>query len=354
VVGPEAPLCAGLADRLTARGLRVFGPSAAAAELEGSKAFAKQIMTEAGVPTAPYLATRDPAEAEAYIRGRGALVVKADGLAAGKGVVVCSNEGEALDAARRMLVGREFGDAGARIVIEARLGGREASLMALVDGERVAMLPTAEDHKAVFDGDRGPNTGGMGTYSPSALVDDALRERVRAQVMLPVVKRMAALGRPYRGVLYAGLMLAPGGPSVLEFNCRFGDPETQVVLPRLAGDLWPWFMGVAEGRLPEGDPPVDARAAVCVVQCAAGYPGEYSKGSPISGLDVAASLPEVIVFHAGTARDERGRVVTAGGRVLGTTAFGSTLERARARAYDAVAHIRWEGEHHRSDIGARA
>jgi phosphoribosylamine--glycine ligase len=280
--------------------------------------------------------------------------VKADGLAAGKGVVVCDDERQAREAVARMLSSGEFGAAGARVVLEERLSGREVSVMALVDGERIVILPSAEDHKAVFDGDRGPNTGGMGTVSPSALVDDALLRFAHEQVMAPVVRTLAEMGRPYRGVLYAGLMLTPDrGPFVLEFNCRFGDPETQVVMARFMDDLYPWLFGAASGRLPAGEPKIDSRVAVCVVQCAGGYPGAYEKGLPIAGVTEASTLPETIVFHAGTARDRSGALCTAGGRVLGTTALGTNIDAARARAYEAVAHITWPGEHHRSDIGRR-
>jgi phosphoribosylamine--glycine ligase len=252
-----------------------------------------------------------------------------------------------------MLVDREFGDAGARVVLEERLHGREASVMALCDGVRLTLLPSAEDHKAVFDGDEGPNTGGMGTYSPSPLVDAAMVERVRAEILLPVVRAMADVGRPYRGVLYAGLMLTERGPLVLEFNCRFGDPETQAILMRLPGDLYPWLAGAAAGQLPEGAPEVDLRASVCVVQCAGGYPGRYEMGAPIRGVEEAGRLEDVAVFHAGTARVPDGTLVTAGGRVLSVTALGETLTAARARAYEAVGRIQFAGEHHRTDIAAR-
>jgi len=281
-------------------------------------------------------------------------VVKADGLAAGKGVVVCANSDQAHEAARRMLALGEFGGAGRRVVLEERLVGREVSLQALCDGSRIVALPSAEDHKAVFDEDRGPNTGGMGAYSPSPLVDGDLAARIERDVLRPIIDALAQDGRPYRGVLYAGLMLTPDrGPMVLEFNCRFGDPETQVVIPRLADDLYPWLAGVAAGRMPAGAPRIDLRAAVCVVQCAAGYPGSYEKGMPIDGLADAAALDDVLVFHAGTARAADGRIVTAGGRVVGTTALADGVAAARARAYQAVARIHFAGEHHRADIAAR-
>ncbi|HJZ87123.1 MAG TPA: phosphoribosylamine--glycine ligase [Polyangia bacterium] len=355
VVGPEGPLCAGLADRLADAGIRVFGPSRAAAEIEGSKVFAKQLMQAAGVPTADFFVAHTFEDATAYIDAHpGPLVVKADGLAGGKGVLLCQDADHARKAARSILSEHAFGAAGARIVIEQRLSGREASLMALCDGERVVLLPSAEDHKAAYDGDRGPNTGGMGAYSPTPLCDAALAERVRVSVIEKIVSALAASGRPYRGVLYAGLMLTPDrGPMVLEFNCRFGDPEAQVVLARFADDLYPWLLGVAVGRMPEGLPCLDARAAVCVVKAAGGYPGSYQKGIEIQGLDDAASLPDVMLFHAGTARDARGRLVTAGGRVVGTTALGESVAAARTRAYEAVARIHFRGQHHRTDIAAR-
>jgi phosphoribosylamine--glycine ligase len=352
VVGPEAALVAGLADALAARGIAVFGPSQAAAELEGSKAFAKEVMRRAGVPTGDFVVIDDVAGAEAYIAAHpGPIVVKADGLCAGKGVVVCDSSEEAVAAVKRMLDDREFGDAGARVVLEERLRGREASVMALVDGDRVKVLPTSEDHKAVFDGDRGPNTGGMGTYSPSPLVDDMMVARVRETVLLPVVRDMARMERPYRGVLYAGLMLTDRGPMVLEFNCRFGDPETQSVLMRIEDDLYPWLLGAARGELPSGTPRIDPRAAVCVVMTSGGYPGKYEKGKTIDGLDQAPA--DVVVFHAGTARTPDGRVITSGGRVLGVTALADGLAAARTRAYEAVGKIHWQDEHHRTDIAAR-
>ena len=352
IVGPEAALCAGLADALAARGIAVFGPSQAAAELEGSKAFAKEMMRRAQVPTADFVVIDDVAGAEAYLAAHpGPIVVKADGLCAGKGVIVCNSSEEAAAAVKRMVADKEFGDAGARVVLEERLRGREASVMALVDGERVVMLPTSEDHKAVFDGDEGPNTGGMGTYSPSPMVDDVMLARVRESVMLPVVREMARAGRTYRGVLYAGLMLTDRGPMVLEFNCRFGDPETQSVLVRVEDDLYPWLLGVAGGKMPPGSLRIDARASVCVVMTSGGYPGRYEKGKTIEGLE--HGLSDVIVFHAGTARTPDGRVITNGGRVLGVTALADGFGAARTRAYQAVAKIHWEGEHHRTDIAAR-
>jgi phosphoribosylamine---glycine ligase len=353
VVGPEAPLCAGLVDALAARGLHAFGPTQAAAALEGSKAFAKEFMARHHVPTGGFAVFDDAAAAARYVdAAAGALVVKADGLAAGKGVVVCGDRAEAHAAVRRVLVDREFGAAGKRVVIEERLRGREASLMALSDGERVVMLASAEDHKAVYDGDRGPNTGGMGAYSPSPLCTPEVTRHVLDKVMIPTVRGMAREGRPFRGLLYAGLMLTESGPMVLEFNCRFGDPETQVVLMRFGDDLAKWLSGAAAGRLPAGEPRWDPRVAISVVLAAPGYPGSYPQGLPITGLDEAAALPDVALFHAGTRR-EAGGLVTAGGRVLNVCALGADIAAARARAYEAVARIGFEGMHFRRDIAAR-
>jgi phosphoribosylamine---glycine ligase len=361
VCGPETALVAGLGDAVRAAGIDFFGPSSAAAEIEGSKAYAKQLMKRAGVPTAAFGAFDDMAAALAFIDQQpGDVVVKADGLAAGKGVVVASSKEEAKAAVRAMMADHAFGDAGAHVVIEERLHGREVSMMAFCDGTRVALLATAEDHKAVGDGDVGPNTGGMGTYSPSALVDDALREKIVETIFLPTVRALAADGRPFRGLLYGGLMLTPDrGPMVIEWNARFGDPETQSVLARLDDDLYPWLAGAARGELPAGAPRWRDGAAVCVVLAAAGYPGKVRAGDVIEGLppvdaDLFVSSPsDVLVFHAGTRTDADGRLVTAGGRVLGVTARGQTFEEARARAYAAVEKIRFAGAHFRRDIGLR-
>jgi phosphoribosylamine--glycine ligase len=311
-------------------------------------------MARHGVPTGKFAVFDDAAAADHFVdSAAGPLVVKADGLCAGKGVVVCDDREQAHAAVRRMLVEREFGPAGRRVILEERLRGREASLMSLSDGERVVLLASAEDHKAAFDGDRGPNTGGMGAYSPSPLCTPELARRVLDTVLVPTVRGMAREGRPFRGVLYAGLMLTPDrGPQVLEFNCRFGDPETQVVLLRFGEDLVPWLRGAAAGRLPAGEPRWDPRVAVSVVLASAGYPGPYAQGVPIEGLAAAAALPDVAVFHAGTRRQGDG-VVTAGGRVLNVCALGADLAAARTRAYEAVARIHFEGMHFRRDIAAR-
>jgi phosphoribosylamine--glycine ligase len=354
VVGPEAPLALGLVDALEARGRPAFGPSGAAAALESSKAFAKSLFARHGIPTARFETFDDPRAARAFVGELGGrAVVKADGLAAGKGAVVCADAGEAARAIGDMLERRVFGDAGARVVIEEYLEGEEVSVFALTDGRTVCPLASAQDHKAVFDGDRGPNTGGMGAYSPAPVLDPALGEEVVRTVLEPTVRGMSAEGRPYRGVLYAGLMLTPAGPRVLEYNVRFGDPECQVLMLRLVDDLLPLCQAVAEGG---GLPPaVDWRpeAAVCVVLASGGYPGEYPTGFPIDGIERAEGHPDVTVFHAGTVwRD--GRLRTAGGRVLGVTALGGDIPAAVAAAYAAAAEIRFEGMHYRRDIGYRA
>ena len=365
VCGPESALVAGLGDAVVAAGIPFFGPSRAAAEVEGSKAYAKRLMVDAGVPTAAFGVFDDLRAAEAFIDAqRGAVVVKADGLCAGKGVVVASNAAEAKAAARQMLAERSFGDAGARVVIEERLAGREVSMMALCDGTRFELLASAEDHKAVGDGDVGPNTGGMGTYSPSPLVDAATQRRVVDTIFAPTVRALAAAGRPFRGLLYGGLMLTPDrGPMVIEWNCRFGDPETQAVLVRMQDDLLPWLLGAARGELPAGPIRWHEGAAVCVVLAAPGYPAQPRVGDPIT-VD-AGIAGDVLVFHAGTRRGpagaggsaasggSHGSLLTAGGRVLGVTARGADLDAARAAAYGAIGHIHFDGMHHRSDIGTR-
>jgi phosphoribosylamine--glycine ligase len=357
VCGPEGPLVAGLGDAVRAAGIPFFGPSGAAAEIEGSKAFAKRLMAEAGVPTAAFGVFDDVTAAERFIDAQpGPVVVKADGLCAGKGVVVAATKDESKEAARRMIGDRAFGEAGARVVLEERLHGREVSMMALCDGERLALLASAEDHKAVFDGDRGPNTGGMGTYSPSPLLTPALGEEIVHRIFAPTVAALRTAGRPFQGLLYGGLMLTPDrGPMVIEWNCRFGDPETQAVLVRLEDDLLPWLEGAARGRLPRGELRWAPGAAVCVVLAAADYPGRPRTGDPIAGLPPPPSS-DVLAFHAGTRRDGE-RLVTAGGRVLGITARGADLAAARARAYAAVGdgpgRIGFSGMHFRKDIGAR-
>jgi phosphoribosylamine--glycine ligase len=352
VIGPEAPLVAGLADRLRAQGKLVFGPGADGAQLEGSKAFMKMLLDEAGVPTARFGAFDDADEAKAFLRSLpGPWVVKTDGLAAGKGVLVTESLAEAEADVEAKLSGAAFGDAGRSVVIEEGLTGEECSLLVLCDGQRLAPLAPSQDFKRVGDGDTGPNTGGMGAYSPVPFVDDALVARLVDEAVAPLVAVLRARGIDYRGVLYAGLMLTPDGPKVLEYNVRFGDPETQVVLPRYDGDLAALLAEVATGQLTT-TPRFGADAAVCVVLATEGYPESPRTGDPIEGLDDAAGAERTSVFHAGTRRGDEGRVVTAGGRVLGVTAMGPTIDAARARAYQAVAQLGWPGMHHRTDIAA--
>ena len=354
VAGPEAPLVAGLADALAARGIPCFGPTREAARLEGSKAYMKGVLGEAGVPTAAFRVFDDAAEARAYVRAAGRpLVVKADGLCAGKGVVVAKDEAEALEAIDRMMVRRELGEAGATVVIEETLGGEEASYHVVTDGERVVALAPAQDHKRVHDQDRGPNTGGMGAYAPAPIVDAAMEERVASRIIEPVLAVMRRRGAPFRGVLCAGLMLEDGEPRVLEFNLRFGDPETSVIVPLFDGDLAALLAGAARGDLSGARAGRRPGAALGVVMAAEGYPGRVTTGDVISGADGA--LPEdTCILHAGTGRDVEGRLVTTGGRVLVVRATAPTLVRARDAAYAAVAGVRFRGEHHRTDIGARA
>ena len=353
VCGPEVSLAAGLGDALRAAGIPFFGPSRAAAEIESSKAFAKRLMKEAGVPTAAFGVFDDLAAAEAFIDAQpGAVVVKADGLAAGKGVVVTSTKAEAKAAVRTMLEGRAFGAAGARVVIEERLSGREVTMMALCDGTRLALLASSEDHKAVRDGETVPMPPVLGPSSPSPLVGEALAQTMLETLFVPTVRALAAAGRPFRGLLYGGFMLTPDrGPMVIEWNCRFGDPETQVVLMRMDEDILPWLAGVANGAMPAGAPRVRPGVAICVVLAAANYPGAPRLGDPIAGLPAPA--PDLVAFHAGTKRGADGRLVTAGGRVLGVTAYGADLGAARARAYGAIERIAFDGQHYRRDIGMR-
>ena len=353
VVGPEAPLVAGLVDRLEAEGIAAFGPRAAAARIEGSKGFMKDLCARAGVPTAAWRRVASLADAEAFIAEMGApVVVKVDGLAAGKGVVLAATEAEALAAARAAL-GGAFGEAGAALVIEEMLEGEEASYFALVDGETVLPLETAQDHKAVGEGDTGPNTGGMGAYSPAPAMTPALCAEVRRTIVEPLVRGLAEEGAPYVGVFYAGIMLTADGPRLLEVNARFGDPECQVLMPRLRSDLLPALMAARDGELGDFDLRWHDEAALCVVLASAGYPGVYEKGSLIRGIESAEAARNVTVFHAGTRRDESG-IVAAGGRVLGVTALGETVAAAQASAYEAVDRIDWPQGFCRRDIGWRA
>ncbi len=354
VVGPEVPLALGLADALEERKLPCFGPSRHAARIESSKAFAKDLMARHGIPTAHARSFTNPADATRHARFLGPpLVVKADGLAAGKGVTVCRDEASALEAIDQLMIKKIFGAAGETVVIEECLEGEEASFFALTDGRQVLPLDAAQDHKAVFDGDRGPNTGGMGAYSPAPIVSGALADEVMEKIVTPTVRALAEAGHPYRGVLYAGLMLTANGPKALEFNARFGDPETQPLLLRIEDDLLPLLHATATGDSLPKSVRFSRKAAVCVVVASGGYPGEYVTGKPISGVEAAQAIPGVVVFHAGTTMRD-GQLLTAGGRVLGVTALGRTIGDAITQAYEAVSKIHFDGMHYRSDIGRRA
>ena len=356
VVGPEAPLAAGAVDAFSDAGLRAFGPSAQAAELEASKVFCKNLLRHADVASAEFHTFRDAASAESFLNERDdvPVVVKADGLAAGKGVIVCSNREEALAAVERIAGSKEFGAAGNQLIIEERLVGQEASVLAITDGRTILTMPAAQDHKPAHDGDQGPNTGGMGAYSPTPLVTDAIMRSVEEKVLVPTVHQMKRSRRPFRGVLYAGLMITKHGIKVLEYNVRFGDPECQPLMMRLESDLVDVLEGTIDGRLEEIAPMRwDPRPAVCVVMASEGYPGSYEKGRPIRGLKEAALVPDVKVFHAGTATQE-GQVVSNGGRVLGVTALGNTISAAKLQAYTAVKCIRWDGAWCRKDISDKA
>ena len=355
VIGPEVPLCDGLSDRLTAAGHLVFGPTRQAAQLEGSKAFMKRFAARHGIPSGRFHVVTDAAQAERAIADfPEPPVVKADGLAAGKGVVVADTHAEALTAARHMLSGDAFGSAGRTVVIEERVPGAEASMHAICDGERFVLLPAAQDHKRIFDGDRGPNTGGMGTYAPAPLITPALHEQIRREIFERALRGMVADGHPFRGVLFAGLMITPEGQlSLLEFNVRFGDPETQVLMAVLDGDVATALAAAARGELQPELLQVSGDHAVCVVLAAGGYPESPRTGDVIEGLEDAARVPGVQVFHAGTSLRD-GRIVTAGGRVLGVTARGNTLGEAHERAYRAAELIHFDGRQFRHDIAARA
>lgn len=354
IVGPEAPLVAGIVDKFEQRGLRVFGPSAGAAQLEGSKAFTKDFLDRHKIPTAGYGNFTDVDEALAYVRQQGApIVVKADGLAAGKGVIVAMTLTEAEDAIRDMLAGNAFGDAGSRVVIEEFLDGEEASFIVMVDGKNVLAMATSQDHKRVGDGDTGPNTGGMGAYSPAPVVTADVHQRIMDEVIYPTVRGMATEGHPYKGFLYAGLMIDnSGAPKVIEFNCRFGDPETQPIMLRMKSDLVELCDAAIDGRLDQCPSEWDDRASVGIVLAAGGYPGSYNKGDVISGLPESDTDGEKI-FHAGT-RLNGDQVVTNGGRVLCATALGSTVTEAQKRAYQLAAKVHWDGAFYRNDIAYRA
>ena len=353
VVGPELPLAMGIVDLFEERGLRIFGPHREAAEIEGSKVFCKDLLRKYGVPTAQYGAFNDRDEAAAYIDSIGApIVVKADGLAAGKGVIPSMAKEDALKALDTIMVEKAFGDAGKRVVIEEFLVGEEASFIVLTDGEAVVPLASSQDHKPIYDGDRGPNTGGMGAYSPAPVVTEEVHRKIMEEIMIPTIRGMASEGRPYRGVLYSGLMIKDGQPRVLEFNARFGDPENQPIMMRMKGDIVPLLEACIDGNL-QGSIDWDPRWAVCVVMASKGYPGSYEKNKVIRGLDRVAEMEDVFVFHAGTA-GAGADIVTNGGRVLGVTGLGEDVKGAIDLTYSAVKKIQWDGAYYRSDIGKRA
>jgi phosphoribosylamine--glycine ligase len=361
VVGPEAPLALGIVDAFQKEGLRVFGPTQTAAQLESSKVFCKNLLRQADIPTADFQVFRDADSAMRYIkarypneRDRAPVVVKADGLASGKGVIVCSRRQDALDAIDRIARREEFGKAGRQMVIEERLEGPEASVLAITDGKTILTLPPCQDHKAAFDGDTGPNTGGMGAYCPTPIVDSELLESIEERILVPTIHTMKRNRKPFKGVLYAGLMLTSAGPKTLEFNVRLGDPECQPLLMRLQSDLMDILEATVDGCLDSIEDPIwDPRPALCVVVASEGYPGEYEKGKEITGLEAAGQVEDVKVFHAGT-RLEGGRVLTDGGRVLGVTALGATISAAKLQAYTAVQKVRWPGAWCRKDISDRA
>jgi phosphoribosylamine---glycine ligase len=354
VVGPEDPLSVGIVDTLEAAGIKAFGPSREAAQLEADKAFAKQMMRACSVSTAESRVFDRFSDAKAYIASRDEpVVIKAAGLAKGKGVIVCDEPSDGILAAERIMVNKIFGPAGDRILVEDKLLGEEVSILAFVDGHNIYLMESSQDHKPIGDGDTGANTGGMGAYSPAPIVTDDMLSKISREILVPVVDAMNRNGTPYKGVLYAGLMMTTGGPRVLEFNARFGDPETQPILMRLESDLLEVFLAVCEERLDEAFLKWDSRPAVCVVMASGGYPEAYQKGKIIEGLDQAAAMKDVVVFHAGTT-EQNGRVVTNGGRVLGVTAMGDDVAAAKARAYEAVACIHFEGACYRHDIADKA
>ncbi len=362
VVGPEVPLCEGIVDAMEKEGLRVFGPSKSAARLEASKVFCKQVLRAADVPTADYRVFSDASTAERFINERYGetpedvpVVVKADGLAAGKGAIVCSTRNDALEAIDIIARQKQFGSAGDKLIIEDRMQGAEASILAITDGKTILTLPPAEDHKRAYDGDQGPNTGGMGAYCPTPSIDEKMLRFVEADVLVPTVHHMKRTRNPFRGILYAGLMLTPQGPKVLEYNVRFGDPECQPMLMRLKTDLIDLVEATIDRRLSEIGPlQWDERPAVCVVMASEGYPGSYDKGKVIRGLAEASQISDVKVFHAGTRREANGDVVTSGGRVLGVTGVGDSVAAAKLKAYTAVKCIRWDGAWCRKDIADKA
>jgi phosphoribosylamine--glycine ligase len=354
VVGSEESLALGIVDAFEAAGIKAFGPTAAAAQLESDKAFAKQLMRSAAISTAEGKILDNFKDAKKYIASRDeAIVIKAAGLAKGKGVFVCDDPADGILAAEKMMIQRIFGDAGSKIVVEDKLLGEEASILAFVDGFNIYIMESSQDHKPIGDGDTGPNTGGMGAYSPAPLITDKLMEQISREILVPVVDAMNRNGTLYKGVLYAGLMITAGGPRVLEFNVRFGDPETQPILMRLKNDLLNVLTAVCDGKLDQVSLDWDSRPAVCVVMASKGYPGNYEKGKIITGLDEAAKLQNVLVFHAGTSKNN-GDIVTNGGRVLGVTAIGQTIAAAKATAYQAVEKIKFDGAYWRKDIADKA
>ena len=355
VVGPEAPLASGIVDRFQQAGLKIFGPTQAAAQIEASKIFAKEIMVRAGVPTAEFKIFDRAEEAKHYsIESEPPFVIKADGLASGKGVVVAASAEEAVQAITKFMEEKSLGEAGRRILIEERLEGEELSILVLTDGENLIPLASAQDHKRLLDMDRGPNTGGMGAYSPCPFLSRENFHKVIEKTVRPVLQQMAKENKPYRGILYAGLILTKNGPYVLEYNARFGDPEAEAILPRLKSDLLPALLEIAGGRFPQKPLEWDERASLNVVLASEGYPGNYPKGLPITGLEEGTGREDLFIYHAGTARNEKGELVTAGGRVLSVTALGETLKAAQEKAYQAVYKIRFQGVQFRKDIGRRA
>jgi phosphoribosylamine--glycine ligase len=354
IVGPEEPLAKGVVDAMEAAQIKAFGPNAAAAQLEADKAFSKQLMRAGAISTAEGRVFDRFIDAKAYIASRDEpVVIKAAGLAKGKGVIVCDDPADGILAAERVMVNRIFGTAGARIVVEDKLLGEEVSILAFVDGHNIYVMESSQDHKPIGDGDTGPNTGGMGAYSPAPIITDDMMVRISREILVPTVDAMNRNGTPFKGVLYAGLMITSGGPRVLEFNVRFGDPETQPILMRLQSDLLEVFLAVCDGRLEEMFLKWDPRPAVCVVMASGGYPDDYEKGKVITGLKEAEELGDVVVFHAGTQR-RNGDVVTTGGRVLGVTALGTNIAAAKARAYEAVSRIQFDGAYCRRDIADKA
>jgi len=354
VVGPEAPITSGIADIFEKRGLKIFAPSKQAGMLEGSKIYAKNIMKKYGIPTAGFEVFDNADRAKEYIRKKGApLVVKADGLAAGKGVTVCASIDEALAAVDEAMVEKSFGAAGDRILIEEMLSGEEASILAISDGKNKIILDSSQDHKRIFDADKGPNTGGMGAYSPAPVITPALLKRIEKEVVNPLIKGMAKEGSPYKGIIYAGIMVTADGPKVLEFNARFGDPETQVILPRMNSDLVRLMLAAIDGNLSAEHIEWDKRPCLSVVLVSGGYPGNYQKGKDISGLEKISAMDGVTVFHAGTTAGGD-KILTSGGRVLNVTALGKDIREAAAKAYEACRLINFEGMHYRRDIGYRA